>query len=101
MMGDEGLRTSQSGIASTKAGCGGTGLWPQPQKQKQADCCELNQLSKLPVKVAPFHTHSTVCKLLRRSGGKVTHPPGSRDSLVCLLPAAEFLAELKRGYGWQ
>lgn len=99
MLGEEGLRTSPSGIASIEAGCGGSGLRPQPQKQKQADRCELNQLSKLPVRAAPFHTHYTVCKLLRRPGGKVTDPPGSREGLACLLPAAEFLAGLRCGYG--
>lgn len=51
-MGEEGLRTSPLGIANTKAGCGGTGLWPQPQSLKQADLCEPNQLSKPPVKAA-------------------------------------------------
>ena len=95
------MRTSPSGIASTKAGCGGTGLRPQPQKQKQkqADRCELNQLPKLPVRAAPFHAHYTVCKLLRRPAGKVTDPPSSREGLACLLPAAEFLAGLRCGYG--
>lgn len=60
MMEEEGLRTSSSGIVNTKAGCDGTGLCPQPQKQKQADLCEPNQLSKLPVQAAQFHTHYTV-----------------------------------------
>lgn len=56
-MGEEGLRTSPSGIANTKAGCGGTGLRPQPQKQKHADCCEPSQLS---VKAAQFHARYAV-----------------------------------------
>lgn len=57
MMGEEGLRTSLSGIANTRASCGGTGLWLWPQKQKQAERCEPNQLSKLPMKAAEFHAH--------------------------------------------